>query len=150
MCGVYNLQIQGTSELLPVYCKNGWTTLFNRGQYGNSQDHFDRTFPEMEKPFGDPEREAWMGLENMFILTNSDSYVVKVELLGVDGEYNEAFYDDFRVIESSTYKLSITGYNASISTIGDSWSHHHNKSFITKEMGHGCYNNFKGPNWFEF
>ena len=35
--------------------------------------------------FGDPDREVWLGNENIHLLTNSEDYELRVELVDFEG-----------------------------------------------------------------
>ena len=46
-----------------------WTTV-HRGDFGNDPDYFLRNWTEYRNGFGRPDKELWMGLEYMFLLSN--------------------------------------------------------------------------------
>ena len=41
-----------------------------RGDFGNDPDYFLRNWTEYRNGFGRPDKELWMGLEYMFLLSN--------------------------------------------------------------------------------
>ena len=41
-----------------------------RGDFGNDQDFFLRNWTEYRNGFGTPNKELWLGLESMFLLSN--------------------------------------------------------------------------------
>ena len=144
----------GFTEKVPVFCKNGWTLIMSRGQYGNPGDFFDRTWAEMEQPFGSPDEEFWLGLSYIHKLTNAGSpYTIKFELLSPDGNYSEAFYSDFKLTDDMYYPLHYGSFMATESTAGNSWAMHKNMKFSTYDsdndlyLGGKCTNNHPGPNW---
>ena len=40
----------------------GWILIQKRGQYGNPEDYFSKTFAEYENGFGSVVKEHWLGL----------------------------------------------------------------------------------------
>ena len=48
----------------------GWTVIQRRGDFGNDQDFFLRNWTEYRNGFGTPNKELWLGLESMFLLSN--------------------------------------------------------------------------------
>ena len=54
-------------------------TILSRGQHGNDELFFDKTWDEMEEPFGTPGQEFWFGLKNLFELTFNGDYELKVK-----------------------------------------------------------------------
>ena len=42
----------------------------HRGDFGNDPDYFLRNWTEYRNGFGRPDKELWMGLEYMFLLSN--------------------------------------------------------------------------------
>ena len=59
-------------------------TIMSRGQYGNDALLFDKTWAEMEEPFGIPGEEYWFGLRNLFQLTYYGDYELKVQKNGLN------------------------------------------------------------------
>ena len=41
-----------------------------RGDFGNDEDFFLRNWTEYRNGFGSPNKELWIGLESMFLLSN--------------------------------------------------------------------------------
>lgn len=52
-----------------------------------------RNWYDYERPFGVPGKEFWLGLDNMFFMTNNRKYTLKVTAV-----------DQFEVEASATYK----------------------------------------------
>ena len=77
--GVYELQFG--DEKRNVFCDmqtlgGGWTVIQRRGDFGNPSDFFLRNWTEYRNGFGRPDRELWLGLEYMFLLTNVETVQV--------------------------------------------------------------------------
>ena len=83
---------------MATHCTSqGWKVIQSRGQFGNPEDYFWRTWAEYKEPFGEPGREFWIGLENMHGLTKNTDYWLRVRLTGADGTTAVAYYNLFRV-----------------------------------------------------
>ncbi|CAG9781795.1 unnamed protein product [Diatraea saccharalis] len=89
--GVYYLQIRGTTYwFLKVFCEQnvadgGWTVIHRRDDYGIPAENFNRDWGDYKNGFGDPGKEFWLGNENIYMLTNNDDYMLRVELEDFDG-----------------------------------------------------------------
>ena len=135
--GVYNIQPNNTNSSFNVYCDmetdgGGWTVLLKRRD--GSVD-FYLNWVDYKNGFGNLKGEHWLGLDNMYLLTNlsSDPPQLRVDL--ADWEGNTAFtkYDQFSVgDEDSAYTLSVSGYQ-SASTAGDSLGYHNRQRFSTPD-----------------
>jgi len=151
--GIYNLESFGR----PVKClKDGWTSIQHRGQYGNPEDYFARNWTDYVQGFGSPENEHWIGLENIFKLTNCPSAPMKLRITMEDfsGEVREAYYSSFRIEDGSDkYRLRINGYSG---TAGDAITGGHslnNMKFSTQDQDNdkhssvNCAAYFGGGGW---
>ena len=109
---------------IQVFCDmetdgGGWTVLLKR------QDgivDFYRNWTDYKNGFGNLEGEHWLGLENMYLLTNLSGVTAQLRVDLADWEGNTAFakYDQFSVgDEDSDYTLSVSGYQ-NASTAGNS------------------------------
>ena len=95
-----------------VYCKDRWTYLLVRGQYGNPEDHFmAKTWEEHEAGFGQANNEYWIGLSAMYSLTNVQDYEMKVELTDNDDIMVRAHYDSVKLLDR-TYRLELGGFSS--------------------------------------
>ena len=141
--GKYWLKI----ETIPVevYCDmetdgGGWTVLMRR-QDGSVD--FYLNWNDYKRGFGNLEGEHWLGLENMYLLTNLSGVTSQLRVDVTDAEGNPGFakYDQFSVgDEDSDYTLSVSGYQ-SASTARDSLASWHNgQRFSTPDR-----DNDKGP-----
>ncbi|KAI5637009.1 hypothetical protein NE865_10309 [Phthorimaea operculella] len=89
--GVYYLQIRGTTYwFLKVYCEQniadgGWTVIHRRDDFGVPAENFNRDWSDYKNGFGDSSKEFWLGNENIYMLTNNDDYMLRVELEDFDG-----------------------------------------------------------------
>ena len=85
------------------------------------QDYFAKAWKEYEDGFGNPDAEFWLGLTKMSELTATGQWELEVKLTDYEGQAYTALYSDFSVGDSSTnYKLRVSGYNVSQSTLPDS------------------------------
>ncbi|XP_069975002.1 angiopoietin-2 isoform X1 [Penaeus vannamei] len=127
--GTYYLKIRGTTYwFLKVYCDmdtagGGWTVIQRRDDYGEPRETFNREWDDYKHGFGNPEAEFWLGNENIYMLTNTDDYVLRVELEDFDGNRRYAEYSTFKLhSEQEMYKLEIGGYSGNAGdSLNDPW-----------------------------
>ncbi|KRT85765.1 hypothetical protein AMK59_406, partial [Oryctes borbonicus] len=89
--GVYYLQIRGTTYwFLKVFCEQevaegGWTVIQRRDDFNDPRESFNRDWNDYKNGFGDPSKEFWLGNENIYMLTNNEEYILRVELEDFEG-----------------------------------------------------------------
>ncbi|XP_078667105.1 microfibril-associated glycoprotein 4-like isoform X1 [Branchiostoma floridae x Branchiostoma belcheri] len=117
--GVYKIQPVGLSSPISVYCDQttdggGWTVIQRR--FDGSID-FNRPYYAFVYGFGSPNGEQWLGLENMYRLTNQHTYTLYVQLEDWNRAVKYSKYSSFSVgSSSSNYRLYVSGYSG---TAGD-------------------------------
>ena len=79
--GIYDISFG--DEKRKVFCDmntlgGGWTVIQRRGDFGNAPDFFLRNWTEYRNGFGRPDRELWIGLEAMFLLSNVEPVQVSI------------------------------------------------------------------------
>ena len=111
--GVYHIQPNANSKIL-TKCWNGMTLIQKRDpDVGNPKHYFDRPFNYFKDGFGYPNRELWLGLENMFHLNRMQNHsVLRLEFTEqTNGESFWVEYDDFQMdnvaFDNITYQPSI-------------------------------------------
>lgn len=129
--GTYYLKIRGTTYwFLRVYCDmntvadgGGWTVIQRRDDFGEPRETFNREWDDYKHGFGSPEVEFWLGNENIYMLTNTDEYMLRVELEDFDGNRRYAEYSTFKLhSEKEDYKLEIGGYSGNAGdSLNDPW-----------------------------
>nr|XP_053648660.1 angiopoietin-2-like isoform X1 [Cherax quadricarinatus] len=127
--GTYYLKIRGTTYwFLKVFCDmdtagGGWTVIQRRDDYGEPRETFNREWNDYKHGFGNPEAEFWLGNENIYMLTNTDNYMLRVELEDFDGNRRYAEYSTFKLhSEKDNYKLEIGGYSGNAGdSLNDPW-----------------------------
>ncbi|GFR24082.1 techylectin-5A, partial [Trichonephila clavata] len=128
------------SEIVPsiqVYCDmetdgGGWTVIQRRGNFGNAQNYFDKTWIDYKAGFGNVKREFWIGNDNIFAITNQGQYSARFEVTNREGKSAFAVYEKFYIEEESAkYKLHIADYSG---TAGDAISTHDEGEFYTKDQ----------------
>ncbi|KAK3530590.1 hypothetical protein QTP86_028841 [Hemibagrus guttatus] len=117
--GVYTIYPAGSNEPVTVYCDMGcldngghqdekWTVIQRRI---NGSVSFYRPWAQYKEGFGDPAGEYWLGLENMYIMTNTEKYQLRVDMEDFEKGSAYAQYTTFTVNQESTnYMLNIGGY----------------------------------------
>ena len=155
--GVYTITpTNGVS--FDVYCDmdtadGGWTVLQKR--FDGSVD-FKRRWDDYEQGFGHMNGEFWLGLCKLHQLTQSGSWVLRVDFEDFEGNsaYMYAIYNSFHIGDvASNYSLSIGSYSG---TAGDSMTGIHNLNnmqFTTYDRDNdvcscNCADDRQGAWWF--
>ena len=56
-----------------------------RDDFGEPRETFNREWNDYKHGFGNPDAEFWLGNENIYMLTNTDDHMLRVELEDFDG-----------------------------------------------------------------
>ncbi|PNF38757.1 hypothetical protein B7P43_G14267 [Cryptotermes secundus] len=160
--GVYYLQIRGTTYwFLKVYCEQevaegGWTVIQRRDDFGEPRESFNRDWTDYKNGFGDPAKEFWLGNENIYMLTNNEDYMLRVELEDFEGNKRYAQYSHFKIYsEAEYYKLEIDGYEGNAGdSLNDPWYGSNNSPFSTYNRDNdrsslNCASMLKGGWWWK-
>ncbi|XP_066995760.1 angiopoietin-4 [Anabrus simplex] len=160
--GVYYLQIRGTTYwFLKVYCEQevaegGWTVIQRRDDFGEPRENFNRDWADYKNGFGDPAKEFWLGNENIYMLTNNEDYMLRVELEDFEGNKRYAQYSHFKIYsEAEYYKLEIDGYDGNAGdSLNDPWYGSNNSPFSTYNRDNdrsslNCASMLKGGWWWK-
>ncbi|KAF8777164.1 Techylectin-5A like protein [Argiope bruennichi] len=140
MSGVYTIWPKSRilrCETIKVYCdfeiaNEGWTVIQRRGNYGNGENLFSKSWESYKKGFGDLRKEFWLGNDNIYAIINQASYSVRFELQNENGSYAFALYDNFWIDdEKQKYKLHLEDFSG---TAGDALKPHNEKEFYTKDQ----------------
>nr|KAG5711295.1 hypothetical protein BaRGS_005992 [Batillaria attramentaria] len=105
--GVYHIQPALASQPFPAYCttpKYGRTYISKRH---SANPLFNRSWHEYRNGFGDPAGNYWIGLENLYLLTNSGlRYSFKMEPRLENKTFYQHYYNNFKLgPESDKYRL---------------------------------------------
>ncbi|KAL4227122.1 hypothetical protein ACF0H5_015095 [Mactra antiquata] len=148
--GVYNIYLINDAEL-SVWCDmspdtGGWIVIQQR----TSASDFYKTWEEYKEGFGDLNGNFWLGNENIWTLTSTGHWKLRVELTyGHESGYAE--YDAFSIGDETTnYVLSVGTYSGDI---GDSLSYHNGYQFSTYDRdndvyGTSCAQLYHGAWWY--
>lgn len=160
--GVYYLQIRGTTYwFLKVFCEQdvadgGWTVIQRRDDFGDPRENFNRDWNDYKNGFGDPAKEFWLGNENIYMLTNNEEYILRVELEDFEGNKRYAQYSHFKIYsEAEYYKLEIDGYEGNAGdSLNDPWYGSNNSPFSTYNRDNdrsslNCASMLKGGWWWK-
>ncbi|XP_069783528.1 angiopoietin-related protein 6 isoform X2 [Narcine bancroftii] len=151
--GIYLIKPKNINRLMQVWCEQqreagGWTVI-QRRQDGSV--NFFRTWENYKQGFGNIDGEYWLGLENIYWLTNQDQYKLLILMDDWQGRRVFAEYDNFYVeSERDFYRLRLGLYRGNA---GDSLSWHSSKQFTTvdKDRDHysgNCAHYQKGGWWY--
>ncbi|KAK9728033.1 Fibrinogen beta and gamma chains, C-terminal globular domain [Popillia japonica] len=160
--GVYYLQIRGTTYwFLKVFCEQevaegGWTVIQRRDDFNDPRENFNRDWNDYKNGFGDPSKEFWLGNENIYMLTNNEEYILRVELEDFEGNKRYAQYSHFKIYsEAEYYKLEIDGYEGNAGdSLNDPWYGSNNSPFSTYNRDNdrsslNCASMLKGGWWWK-
>ncbi|XP_028423257.1 microfibril-associated glycoprotein 4 [Perca flavescens] len=130
--GVYTIYPAGKRSAVKVYCdmtsEGGRWTVFQRRMDGTL--NFYRGWDQYKKGFGNAAGEYWLGLENIYYLTNNKKSELMVEMEDFEGRKVFARYSSFSVgAEGGGFVLSVSGLISG--GAGDSLSYHNGMKFTT-------------------
>ncbi|KAM4020260.1 angiopoietin-related protein 2 [Anomaloglossus baeobatrachus] len=137
--GIYLVKPENTNRLMQVWCDQrhdpgGWTVIQKRV---DGSVNFFRNWETYKQGFGNIDGEYWLGLENIYWLTNQANYKLLITLEDWHGRKVFAEYASFRLEpESEFYKLRLGRYNGNA---GDSFTWHNGKQFTTLDRDHDVY-----------
>ncbi|XP_078409462.1 angiopoietin-related protein 5-like [Cetorhinus maximus] len=114
--GVYAIQPIGKSKPFKVFCDmeddGGWTVFQIRN--GLDSLNFYKGWTEYKEGFGHPSREHWLGLENIYSLTNqaNKTFKLRVDLKDFEDSNVHAEYSKFWIdSETEFYRLHLGNYS---------------------------------------
>ncbi|XP_061563956.1 microfibril-associated glycoprotein 4-like [Cololabis saira] len=152
--GVYTIYPIGATSAVQVYCDmeslGGQWTVFQRRMDGSV--NFYRPWDHYKRGFGTAAGEYWLGMENIFHLTQRKRYQLLVDMEDFEGNKAYALYSSFSIgPESDGYMLHLSGY--SNGSAGDSLSHVDGYKFSTFDKDHdtwenNCARTFIGASWY--
>ncbi|KAM4664872.1 angiopoietin-related protein 2 isoform 1-T2 [Discoglossus pictus] len=136
---IYLVKPDNTNRLMQVWCDQrhdpgGWTIIQRRL---DGSVNFFRNWETYKQGFGNIDGEYWLGLENIYWLTNQANYKLLITMEDWSGRKVFAEYASFRLEpESEYYKLRLGRYNGNA---GDSFTWHNGKQFTTLDRDHDVY-----------
>ncbi|KAL7648014.1 UNVERIFIED_CONTAM: hypothetical protein RMT77_001630 [Armadillidium vulgare] len=130
MDGIFSFHLDYKGKRpIKVYCDmitegGGWTVIQQRLPREENDTSFYtgflRNFHDYQVGFGSADNDYWLGLENLYSLTNSRQYELRIELGDFANKKAHAHYKRFYVEgESQGYRLHVNGYSGNA---GDSLS----------------------------
>jgi len=114
--GIYKIKFG--SEEKSVFCDmstlgGGWTVIQRRGDFGNDEDFFLRNWTEYRNGFGSPNKELWIGLESMFLLSNVEPVQMLINLEDFEGNRTAILVNEFRIAnEESGYRIFYKNFSS--------------------------------------
>ncbi|XP_075687074.1 microfibril-associated glycoprotein 4-like [Rhinoderma darwinii] len=148
--GVYLIYPGGArAPALPVYCDmtgagGPWTVFQKRFDGGVD---FYRGWDDYKSGFGRASGEYWLGLQNIFLLTQKKTYTLRIDLEDFDNETRHVTYDPFSLSplavnpDEDGYKLHIDGFKEGDPTrpAGNSLHGHNQLKFSTHDHDRDTY-----------
>uniref|UniRef100_F7E204 Microfibril-associated glycoprotein 4-like n=1 Tax=Xenopus tropicalis TaxID=8364 RepID=F7E204_XENTR len=155
--GVYLIYPAGPySNPVSVYCdmssSGGPWTVFQKRFDGSV--NFFRGWREYQSGFGQANKEYWLGLHNIYLLTLTKPSWLRIDLEDFENNTRFATYKDFSLSrfaispEEDGYRLNIAGFEE-----GDSFGWHNGMPFSTFDNDRdntteNCANSYKGGFWY--
>merc|ERR1719150_152383 len=126
--------------------------VLRRKEVGNVANYFEKSFEEYKNGF-ESKGEIWIGLKKLRQLTYTGNYGLEVRLKDFDDLTYQAVYSHFEVGGEEGYELSVSGFNAGLSTLGDSLEYSNGAKFSAKDKDQdtwssNCAVRYKGGGWF--
>ncbi|KAG8555449.1 hypothetical protein GDO81_017704 [Engystomops pustulosus] len=137
--GIYLIKPKNANSHMQLWCENsldpgGWAVIQRRS---DGSANFFRNWETYKKGFGNIDSEYWLGLENIYQLTNQDNYKLLIELEDWNSKKVYAEYSSFRLEpESDYYRLRLGTYQGNA---GDSMVWHNGKQFTTLDRDRDTY-----------
>uniref|UniRef100_A0A5F9C532 Angiopoietin like 1 n=1 Tax=Oryctolagus cuniculus TaxID=9986 RepID=A0A5F9C532_RABIT len=137
--GIYLIKPENSNGPMQLWCENsldpgGWTVIQKRK---DGSVNFFRNWENYKKGFGNIDGEYWLGLENIYMLSNQDNYKLLIELEDWSDKKVYAEYSSFRLEpESEYYRLRLGTYQGNA---GDSLMWHNGKQFTTLDRDKDVY-----------
>ncbi|CAH1784710.1 unnamed protein product [Owenia fusiformis] len=146
--GIYYITPIYAAGAIPVWCDmdtppGGWMVIQRRIDDTQS---FNKGWKEYREGFGDVSKNFWLGLDNMFLLTNQKHYSLRVDLWDffdsrVYAEYKHFYIDGQR----DRYKLHVANHTGSCP---DGLSHHNGVAFSTPDQDNDAWADYHcGQEW---
>uniref|UniRef100_T1JPK2 Fibrinogen C-terminal domain-containing protein n=1 Tax=Strigamia maritima TaxID=126957 RepID=T1JPK2_STRMM len=152
--GIYTIYPRSWYKPIPfqVRCdmeteRGGWTLFQRRDDY-EMHENFSRNWHDYKMGFGDLNKEFWLGNERIYILTNQDHAILRIDLEDFEGNKRWAAYSKFQILnERNNYKLIIDGYSGDA---GDGLKHSTSGLFTTYDKNdvNRCSELYKGGWWY--
>lgn len=115
----------------------GWLVIQKRF---NGKVDFNLFWKEYREGFGNIASEYWIGLDNMFLLTNQGHYELRIDLWDFEDNKVYASYESFKIDgERDQYRLEVRGFKGSAR---DSLINHNNMKFSTVDKDNDNYHNY--------
>ncbi|ALC39647.1 maker510 [Drosophila busckii] len=127
------------------FAGNGWTIIQRRI---DGAVHFNRSWHEYRKGFGNLRAEFWLGLEKLHRITNYQPHELYIHMEDFRNQTRYARYSNFSIgTEQQSYELTLGEYAG---TAGNSLIYHKNVKFFTQEHDNNlrCAAQAKSGWWF--
>ncbi|XP_078135909.1 microfibril-associated glycoprotein 4-like isoform X2 [Sander vitreus] len=152
--GVYTIYPAGKRSAIKVYCdmtsEGGRWTVFQRRMDGSV--NFYRGWNQYKSSFGNPAGEYWLGLNNIYHLSNNKKIELLVDMEDFQGKKVFARYSSFSVgAAGGGFVLNVSGFIDG--GAGDSLSYHNKMKFSTFDKDQdkwpwNCASSFLGAFWY--
>jgi len=154
--GLYLVHLKNI-KTVEVFCDQetddgGWTVFQRRL---NGKTNFYRDWISYKEGFGNPQREFWLGNDNIYLLTYQAEYPsgseLRIDLEDWSHKKHFAKYTTFSIDnEQQKYQLLVDGFSGDV---GDSLSGHNGYKFSTYDAdndiyGKSCAESYRGAWWY--
>ena len=144
-----------SSSKLTVYCDmetdgGGWIVIQRRDAC-MGRVSFAKNFSEYEKGFGDLNGEFWLGLKNIYELTNQDNVELKTQVWNYTNSTINWNYPYFRIYDANLayqllHNIPRGSGNGTFGAFGNEGNHRYNVRFITYDSPSGPQCSYIKPN----
>ncbi|XP_053633886.2 angiopoietin-related protein 7 [Cherax quadricarinatus] len=148
------------SNKVQVWCDmetdgGGWTVFLSR-QTQIPREDFNRSWTEYKHGFGNRDGEYWLGTENLYTMTTSRNYNLRLDLILPSGIPQYTEWQDFKVgPEESRYRLSWSTFTSlDFSLTSNCLSYANGRSFSTYDQDEDSYSDncalIQGGGWWYY
>uniref|UniRef100_A0A3P8QBA4 Fibrinogen C-terminal domain-containing protein n=1 Tax=Astatotilapia calliptera TaxID=8154 RepID=A0A3P8QBA4_ASTCA len=149
---VYTQDTSRTSGVYTIYPIGATSAVLVFQRRLDGSVNFYRPWDQYKRGFGNAAGEYWLGLENVFYLTQRKRYELMVNMEDFDGNKVFARYSSFSINgESDGYRLNVSGFTNG--GAGDALSYHNGQKFTTFDKDQGgsarnCAKTYLGAFWY--
>jgi len=151
--GIYKIKQQSHSKINEFFCEidneQGWTVI--QRKVDNSVS-FSQNWQQFKDGFGQQDKEYWIGLENMHVMTDNYDQKLRIDMVNKNNQHFYAIYNFVYIgDERNKYTITVDGYSGNA---GDGFVYSNSQAFTTKDNDNdrsssNCANSYGYGWWFK-